>query len=95
MIKRGMITAITESVDKEWPKDHPRRQGIEVVLPDSFPADYLICSPIGEPRLPSKDGTPDAFGTCCNCGQTIVYRDNQQARSAQKKVCTFCWDFMI
>lgn len=83
------IQAITPRTDAEWPKDHPVRQIASRVMTDREAerlGGYLVCTVIGEPRLPPAPDDADIEGECMLCPRGIIYR-----RSAPKKLKRVCW----
>jgi hypothetical protein len=81
--------AITPRTDAEWPPDHPLRRISSVITNQAAAvADVLVCSLVGEPRLPPAADDHDVVASCIECHKLIVHR-----ASAPKlpPCCWFCW----
>lgn len=86
---RKIIRAISTRTDAEWPADHPARKGA-VVLSDrrlaDFPQAFLICTIVGEPRIPPAPDDSDVEGQCNRCPNRVVHR-----ASASPDLELVCW----
>lgn len=82
------INAITPRTDAEWPQDHPLRAVSRVMTPHEVSKlrAYLVCSIVGEPRLPPAPDDEDVTTECSLCPREIVHR-----KSAPKKLNPICW----
>jgi hypothetical protein len=90
-MKRAIIHAISERTDREWPRDHPLRAQTIVLGDEALSAaqGFLICSKLGEPRLPPADGDRDVTKRCICCIASIVHRAS--AAPHLVPICAQCW----
>lgn len=75
MTRTTIYRAITEHTDKHWPADHPLRKGAAVVPDDITDPGVIICSNVGNKRIPPPAGVVDVECTC-KCGQKMFKRNN-------------------
>jgi hypothetical protein len=90
-MKRALVLAISERTNREWPRNHPLREKA-LVMSDMALSEcqgFLICSPVGEPRLPPAIGDRDVEKSCTRCPIRIVHRASAPPHLIP--VCRPCW----
>lgn len=84
------LHTIAERTDREWPADHPLRKVSRVISDEGVGrAEFLVCTLVGEERLPPAVNDHDMLDACTKCGTGIVHRASASARP--KPICWKCW----
>lgn len=89
------IRAISARTDAEWPREHPLRAHVQVLsdndLATHAAADraFLICSNVGDDRLPPAADDADVSGVCATCGRAVIHR---KSAPTLPLICFACWE---